>query len=80
MNRVMFWQRDMDYWTAEADARRRLDAALPFCEGYDFQIGIQNHSGRFVPVNEMGMYHLVKDYDRRYVAAVGTRRTTPLKA
>ncbi len=70
MNRVMFWQRDLDYWSAESDARRRLDAALPFCEGYDFQIGIQNHSGRFVPVNEMGMYHLVKDYDRRYVAAV----------
>lgn len=70
MNRVMFWQRDMDYWTAEAEARRRLDAALPFCEHYDFQIGIQNHSGRFVPVNEMGMYNLVKDYDPRHVAAV----------
>ena len=27
-------------------------------------------SGRFVPVNEMGMHHLVKDYDPRYVAAV----------
>lgn len=70
MNRVMFWQRELDYWAAEADARRQLDAALPFCEQYDFQIGIQNHSGRFVPVNEMGMYNLVKDYDRRYVAAV----------
>ena len=70
MNRVMFWQRDMDYWSAEAEARRQLDAALPLCEQYDFQIGIQNHSGRFVPVNEMGMYQLVKDYDPRYVAAV----------
>lgn len=70
MNRVMFWQRDLDYWTAEADARRQLDAALPFCEQYDFQIGIQNHSGRFVPVNEMGMVNLVKDYDTRYVAAI----------
>lgn len=70
MNRVMFWQRDRDYWTAEAEVRRQLDAALPFCEKYDFQIGIQNHSGRFVPVNEMGMHHLVKDYDPRYVAAV----------
>ena len=70
MNRVMFWQRDMDYWAAESDARRQLDAALPFCEEYDFQIGIQNHSGRFVPVNEMGMYQLVKEYNRRYVAAV----------
>lgn len=70
MNRVMFWQRDMDYWSAEAEARGRLDAALPLCEKYDIQIGIQNHSGRFVPVNEMGMYNLVKDYDRRYVATV----------
>ena len=70
MNRVMFWQRDLDYWSAEAEARRQLDAALPFCERYDFQIGVQNHSGRFVPVNEMGMYSLVKDYDPRYVAAV----------
>jgi len=70
MNRVMFWQHDMDYWTAEAEARRQLDAALPFCERYDFQLGIQNHSGRFVPVNEMGMYNLVKDYNPRHVAAV----------
>ena len=70
MNRVMFWQRELDYWSAEAEARRQLDAALPFCQQYDIQIGIQNHSGRFVPVNEMGMYHLVKDYDPRYVAAV----------
>ena len=45
MNRVMFWQRDLDYWAAEADARRQLDAALPLCERYGLQIGIQNHSG-----------------------------------
>lgn len=70
MNRVMFWQREMDYWAAESEARRQLDAALPLCEKYDFQLGIQNHSGRFVPVNEMGMHHLVKDYNPRYVAAV----------
>ena len=70
MNRVMFHHGDTDYWTAEADARRQLDAALPFCEQYGFQIGVQNHSRRFVPVNEMGAYHLLKDYDPRYVAAV----------
>lgn len=70
MNRVMFWQRDLNYWAAEAEARRQLDAALPLCEQYEFQLGIQNHSGRFVPVNEMGAYHLLKDYDPRYVAAV----------
>ncbi len=70
MNRVMFWQRNLDYWTAEGEARRQLDTALPFCEQYGIQIGIQNHSGRFVPVNAMGAYHLLKDYDPRYVAAV----------
>ncbi len=70
MNRVMFWQRDLDYWTAEAEARRQLDAALPLCEGYGIQLGVQNHSGRFVPVNEMGAYNLFKDYDPRTVAAV----------
>ncbi|MCY4071625.1 MAG: sugar phosphate isomerase/epimerase [Chloroflexi bacterium] len=70
MNRVMFWQRDLDYWSAEAEARRQLDSALPFCERYGLQIGVQNHSGKFVPVNEMGAYHLLKDYDPRYVAAV----------
>ena len=62
--------RALDYWAAEAKARRKLDAALPFCERYGVQIGVQNHSGRFVPVNEMGMFQLLKDYDRRYVAAV----------
>ena len=34
MNRVMFRQREMDYWSAEAKARRKLDSALPFCERY----------------------------------------------
>ncbi len=70
MNRVMFWQGEADYWTAEAAARRQLDAALPFCERYGIQIGIQNHSRRFVPVNEMGAHNLLKDYDPRYIALV----------
>ncbi len=70
MNRVMFWQRNLDYWSAEAEARRQLDAALPYCQQYKIQLGIQNHSGRFVPVNAMGAHRLVKDYDPRYVAAI----------
>ena len=44
MNRVMFRQRELDYWAAEAKARRKLDAALPFCERYGLQIGVQNQS------------------------------------
>ena len=70
MNRIMFRQRLLDYWSAEAKARRKLDSALPFCEQYGVQIGVQNHSRRFVPVNEMGAYNLLKDYDPRHVAAV----------
>lgn len=69
MNRVMFPHGDTDYFSAEAQARQALDAALPWCQQYGIQIGIQNHSRRFVPVNEMGMLHLLEGYDPRYVAA-----------
>lgn len=70
MNRVMFPRHDMNYWAAEKAARQQLDTALPFCEQYGIQIGVQNHNGSFVPVNEMGLYHLVKDYDPQYVGAI----------
>lgn len=70
MNRVMFSQGDMNYWDAEKEARRQLDSALPFCERYGVQIGVQNHYGKSLPVNEMGLYHLVKDYDPRFVGAI----------
>jgi sugar phosphate isomerase/epimerase len=71
MNRVMFdRQEGENYWEAEKKARRLLDAALPLCEKYGYQIGVQNHYGRCVPVNAMGMHHLVKDYDPRYVGAI----------
>ena len=70
MNRVMFRRGEMDYRRAEAEARRQLESALPLCEQYDLQIGIQNHNGRFVAVHEIGLYRLVKDYDRRYIAAI----------
>ena len=70
MNRVMFGTDGKRYWDAEADARRQLDAALPFCERYGVQIGIQNHYARFVGVNEMGLYHLVKDYNPKHVGII----------
>lgn len=70
MNRVMFRLGEKTYWEAEAEARRELDAALPLCERYGVQIGVQNHCGRFVPVHAMGLYHLVKDYETRHVAAI----------
>jgi sugar phosphate isomerase/epimerase len=71
MNRVIFDRQEAEnYWDAEKRARKILDEALPFCEKYGYQIGVQNHFGRCVPVNAMGMHNLVKDYDPRYVGAI----------
>lgn len=71
MNRVMFDRREGEnYWKAEARARKKLDEAMPLCERYGFQIGIQNHYGLCVPVNAMGMHNLVKEYDPKYVGAI----------
>lgn len=70
MNRVMFGTGGKPYWAAEGAARRQLDAALPLCEQYNVQIGIQNHYGNFVGVNEMGLYNLVKDYNPKYVGII----------
>lgn len=70
MNRVMFRQTAASYWESEKDARRQLDAAIPLCEQYGVKIGVQHHSGAFVPINSMGLYHLVKDYDPRWVGAI----------
>jgi len=70
MNRVIFNRNGQDYWAAEDDARKQLDRALPFCERYDVQIGVQHHCGSAMPVNAMGLYNLVKDYDPVYVGAI----------
>ena len=70
MNRVIFSRNGKNYWDAEADARRQLDAALPFCEQYGVQIGVQHHYGTSMPVNAMGLHHLVSDYDPAYVGAI----------
>ena len=70
MNRVIFSRGNLGYWEAEAKARRELDAALPLCEKYNVQIGIQHHYGGSIPINAMGLYHLVKDYDPKYVGAI----------
>jgi sugar phosphate isomerase/epimerase len=70
MNRVMFSRGGLSYWEAEAKARRELDGAQPLCERYGVQIGIQHHYGGSIPINSMGLYHLVKDYNPRYVGAI----------
>ena len=70
LNRVMFRLDDRNYWVAEDDARRRLDAALPLCERYNVRIGVQNHARGFVGVHALGLYHLLKDCDTRYIGAI----------
>jgi sugar phosphate isomerase/epimerase len=70
LNRVMFRRGNRNYWEAEKDARQQLDAALPLCERYNVRVGVQNHAGNFVGVHAMGLYHLLKDYDPRYIGAI----------
>jgi sugar phosphate isomerase/epimerase len=70
LNRVMFRRGDRNYWTAEEDARRQLDAAQPLCEQYHVRIGVQNHAGNFVPPNALGLHQLLKDCDTRFVGAI----------
>lgn len=70
LNRVMFRRGGRNYWEAEDDARRRLDAALPLCERYGVRIGVQNHAGDFVPPNALGLHHLLQACDTRYIGAI----------
>lgn len=70
LNRVMFRVDKRPYWEAEDDARRQLEAALPFCRQYGVRIGVQNHCGTFVGVHEFSLYHLLKDFDVRYIGAI----------
>ncbi|MBI1299738.1 TIM barrel protein [bacterium] len=70
MNRVMFRLGEQNYWEAEAAARRQLDAALPLCAQYGVQIGVQNHVNKFVAVHEMGLHHLVHEYNSQHVAII----------
>ena len=69
-NRIMLRVGDMNYWDAETKARKELDAALPLCEKYGVRIGIQNHKARFIASSAMGLYHLLKDYNPKYIGAV----------
>ncbi len=71
LNRVMFnRQPGENYWEAEKKARLALDSALPWCERYGVKIGVQNHSGAYVPVNAIGLHHLLSDYDPRFIGAI----------
>jgi sugar phosphate isomerase/epimerase len=62
--------KQQSYWEAEDAARRQLDTALPFCKQYNVRVGVQNHCGTFLGVHEFSLYHLLKDYDPRYIGAI----------
>ena len=70
LNRIMVRRRGRSYWEAEDDAKRQLQRALPLCEQYNVRIGVQNHVGDFVAPNALGLHHLLRDCDTRYVGAV----------
>jgi sugar phosphate isomerase/epimerase len=70
MNRVIFKRSTPSYWEAEAAAHRQLDEALPLCEHYGVKIGVQHHYGGSIPLNSMGLHHLLKDYEPRWVGAI----------
>jgi sugar phosphate isomerase/epimerase len=71
LNRVMFERApEENYWQAEARARRALDSALPLLARYGCRVGVQNHSGFFLPANAMGLHQLLKDYDPTLVGAM----------
>ena len=70
VNRVIFSRNCKVHWEAETDGRRQLDIALPFCEQYGVQIGVQHHCSTSMPVNAMGLQNLVRNYDPAYVGAI----------
>jgi sugar phosphate isomerase/epimerase len=70
LNRVMFSTGKRNYWEAEAEASKRLESAMPFCEQYGVRIGVQNHCAGFVGVHEFGLYNLLKDFDPRFAGAI----------
>jgi sugar phosphate isomerase/epimerase len=70
MNRIMFPRRGRAYGETARDARHALDRAVPLCEQYGVQLGIQHHSRDFVPINSSGLQLLIQDYDPRYVGAI----------
>ena len=66
-----------EQWLQSAPAQ--LDAALPLCEKYEYQIGVQNHYGGCVPVNAMGLHHLLKNYDPKFAGAIWDPAHTALE-
>lgn len=58
------------YSAAEARFQRELDALVPLLDRHKVTVGVQNHSGRYVPVHAMGLARLVSRFNPRHVAGV----------
>jgi sugar phosphate isomerase/epimerase len=57
------------YVSAENRLRREYDGLVPLLEKYCVQVGVQNHSNRFV-MHGVGLRELVKQYDPRLIGIV----------
>jgi sugar phosphate isomerase/epimerase len=58
------------YREAEAEYQREWEELIPLLEEHSVAIGVQNHSGRFVPVHAMGLARLVAPFNPRHICAV----------
>lgn len=58
------------YLASERRAQDELDGMVPLSERYGVKVGIQNHAGSFVPINAMGIRHLIEKYDPKHVGAI----------
>lgn len=58
------------YPEGEARLRRTFDALVPVLDHANVCLGVQNHSGRYVAPNALGLRALLDGYDPRHVAAV----------
>lgn len=62
--------KDEAYTDGEARFRQEWEALVPHLDRAGVTLGIQNHAGRCVPVNALGLARLLTDFDPRHVAAV----------
>lgn len=62
--------REETYPAGEAHYQREWGALVPLLDKHGVTLGIQNHSGRYVPVHAAGLARLLAPFDPKHVAAV----------
>jgi sugar phosphate isomerase/epimerase len=62
--------KEESYLVGEARYQKEWEALVPLLEQHGVAIGVQNHSGRYVPVHAMGLARLVAPFDPKHVCAV----------